>query len=401
MFSPSRSSSEEIRPRFFLSLPPEEGGCDKSLFTKENCNNRKDEAALASRYVSSVETDNRMLDAKRGMKSSESRSIPRHEQEDNVALISQSNRKRSVSNSSPQAADVVEEGILCQLSESETNNTGRLRLPPSVQPTRLLKHWDMHVPKLMREQDRQGGEHLENIGADRGQMLDMKQVGRYEDTQKEIGQRDVKWPNENRADEMGQSSKAKLDSVSTTNDMDKSFHTEGAKPWQKEENEYRVMSAAEINEAECSSENNSPAMISVSVVKQPTSGLLAHCESTSVLLGEFTADYQERTSGEHIDNMEVGMERESTEDKVDTEQHHCSDVQLTDTRCDTDCRDVNELLVKGTEDNKGDEFMMTAVDTEDKSTGAYMSGLICLDFFNLRIKHLQFHICIVNYCQHF
>lgn len=115
---------------------------------------------------------------------------------------------------------------------------------------------------------------------------------------------------------------------------------------------------------------------------------------TKLVLGDDTADNLKRTTEEIIDVMEVRLEVEtesrtkadidtSTEDKMETEQQHCPDVQLRERQCETDYREASELPVRDTKPGEGgrdrDESVMPPADSEDESapTGKCMMGLIC------------------------
>ncbi|KAF1380707.1 hypothetical protein PFLUV_G00166660 [Perca fluviatilis] len=85
--------------------------------------------------------------------------------------------------------------------------------------------------------------------------------------------------------------------------------------------------------------------------KENTENPLVQCEATKLFLGDTTADNLERTTEEGIEVMEVGLEvqRESSagldsssEDKIETEQHCCSDVQIRESQCQTDYRGVKD-----------------------------------------------------------
>eukprot|EP00064_Thunnus_orientalis_P018935 superscaffoldBa00004533_g19044 len=368
-------------------------GPDEVLFpTMEHSNTHKKEPALAYRPVSSchkisVETDSDTSGARREMKSTESWSVSRNEREETIASGSQSRWKQPISNPSEEATSGGEdEGILYQQSESGTIKTGRVHLPPSVHVTRQGTGCDTHALKPMRQLD--GEEGVEQMvdsetitGAGAGHMLDIQhemQGGVNEVAWNEIGHKDAVLPNEKEsANEMGtndnSSLKRNLYLVSTTNKMERSFDTEGAKQEQKEENDFEYgVNTPEIKDVERGSENkeitvgyhtDSPAKISISVEmrdhkmnpcqpdntqilghtvtetgeKHPTkAAILLHCEAKKEVTGDSTADNLKRATEESIDGMEIGLE-------VETEQQqHCSDVHLRDRQRETDYRGVKD-----------------------------------------------------------
>ncbi|XP_042258347.1 DNA polymerase nu isoform X3 [Thunnus maccoyii] len=414
--TPWKNSTEEIRPCFILNLSPGDEGPDEVLFpTMEHSNTHKKEPALAYRPVSSchkisVETDSDTSGAQREMKSTESWSVSRNEREETVASGSQSRWKQPISNPSEEATSGEDEDILYQQSESGTIKTGRVHLPPSVHVTRQGTGCDTHALKPMRQLD--GEEGVEQMvdsetitGAGAGHMLDIQhemQGGVNEVAWNEIGHKDAVLPNEKEsANEMGtndnSSLKRNLYLVSTTNKMEKSFDTEGAKQEQKEENDFEYgVNTPEIKDVERGSENkeitvgyhtDSPAKISISVEMrdhkmnpcQPDNtqilghtvtetgekhltkaAILLHCEAKKEVTGDSTADNLKRATEESIDGMEIGSE-------VETEQQHCSDVHLRDRQRETDYRGVSELFGKCVEAGES-ESVMTIVDSEDEST---------------------------------
>ncbi|XP_075948320.1 DNA polymerase nu [Anarhichas minor] len=178
--------------------------------------------------------------------------------------------------------------------------------------------------------------------------------------------------------------------------MDKSFYcsSEVAKSGQKEDIdfEYRLDTPEHppsIEDKEMS-HTGSPQKISVSVERGqdkvspaenpqemshtvteaaeelPAENPLMQCEPTELVPGDTTADNPERSTEERTDVKEGSADIDaSTEDKMDTEQHLCSDVQ-------TDDRAVTEVPGGDTEpDERGadrHESGMTPVDKEKEST---------------------------------
>lgn len=379
----------------------------------EHPNTHKEEACqpVSSCLQISVETDSNTSGAQKKMENTESWSISRNEREETVASCSQSKWKQPISNPSEETTSGGEdEGVLYQQSESRTIKTGRVHLPHSVYVTREGTCCDIHALKPMRWLDGKEGvgqmvdsESITRAGT--GHMLDIKHEmqGRVNEVAwKEMRHRDVILPNEKEsANEMGTIDNSRLERnvylVSTTDSVDKSFDTEGTAPGHKEK-KYRF-NTLEIIDVECGSENkevtvgyhtDSPAKISISVEmkhhkmspcqaentqilshavtetgeKCPTKAPLLHCESTKLALGDSTADNLKKTTEESIDGMEIRLEV-----KMETEQHHCSDVHLRDRLCETDYREVDELSGKYIEPGESgkDRDEMTAVDSEVES----------------------------------
>ncbi|KAM7366368.1 hypothetical protein PAMP_015814 [Pampus punctatissimus] len=373
-------STEEIRPSFILNLSPGDEGPDEVLFpTIEHSNTHKEEPALACEPVSSclgisVETDSDTSFAQKEMKSTESWNIPRNEQEKTVALGSQSKWKQPISNISEDATSGgKDEGILYQQSESGTIETGRVHLPLSVNVTRRgPMRW------LDGEEGVEQMVHSETItGECAGPILNIKhemQDGVNKVAWKEIENRDAILPDDKEsATETG------------TND------TEGAKPGQKEENDFEYR-GSKNKEVTVGYHTDRPVKISISVEmrnhkmscyqventeilghtvveieeKLDTKASLLHFESAKLVLGDstVTADNLKRTTEESIDGMETGLEV-----KEETEQHR---------QCETGYREVCELFGKYTEPGESgkntDESVMTAVNSEDEGTSTEDSG---------------------------
>lgn len=426
-YSPSSlscSSTEEIRPCFILSLSPEDEGPDKVLFpTMEHPNTHKKEPALACQPLSScpkisVETDSGAPGAQKEMKSTESWSRSRNEREETVASGSHSKWKQHISNPYEEAARGGEDELY-QQSESGTIKTRRVRLPPSVHVTGQGIGSDTRTVKPMRWLDGEEGMKQmvdsESIaGAGARHMWDIKrgmQGGVNEVAWKEKGNKDAILPNEKEsANGKGNNDNSSLERnlylVSTTNNTDKSFDTDCAKPGQKEENDFENgVNTPEIKDVERGSENkevtvgdhtDSPAKILLSVEikdhkmspcqaentqilghtvtktgeKHSTkTAPLLHCESNKLVLRDSTADNLKRAPEESIDEMEIGLEveTESAGDKMETEQDQCLDASLNDRQCGPDYREVSESFEPRESGKVGDESVLTAVDSKGQS----------------------------------
>lgn len=94
---------------------------------------------------------------------------------------------------------------------------------------------------------------------------------------------------------------------------------------------------------------------------------------------------------------------------MEAEQHHCSDVQLREKRCETDYGEVSELPGRDTEPGERgrdiDEPVMPPVDSVDESTstGECMMGLICKNtvsssgFFYVTIINLYMYLFLYTF----
>ncbi|XP_037613761.1 DNA polymerase nu isoform X3 [Sebastes umbrosus] len=377
--APWRNSSEEIRPPFTHNLSLDEEDLDEVLFpTTEHPIARKAAPALAcprvsSRFKISKETEKEHRDA-------DSWHIPRKKLDHTVASEGQAKRKLPLSNPTEDAiSGGGDGGILYHQSEEGA-------------------------------QQIVGSENMMQTGT--AQVSDRGHEMQNGVTCKESRHR----PNEKGSAKelegllLG-TIEANLNLVFPSN-MDKSFHcySEDAKSEQKEDFEYRF-NRPEIKEVEhapgiedklisvgclgehkvshCQAEN--PQDISQTVTETAeehrTENPPMQCEPNKLVLGDTTSDNLERTTEEGIDVMEVGLEvhREnsagidaSPEDKMESEQHHCSGVQIKESQCETDYREVNELPGGDAEPGKRGEdrheAVMPPVDNENGSTSAEDSG---------------------------
>uniref|UniRef100_A0A3B4TUH8 DNA-directed DNA polymerase n=2 Tax=Seriola dumerili TaxID=41447 RepID=A0A3B4TUH8_SERDU len=439
-----RNSTEEIRPSFILSLSPDEESPDEVYFpTVEHPNTHKDKPGLTCHPVSSclkisVETDKGTSVELKEKKDTKGWNILRNDLEDPGASDSRQKWKQPLSDPTEEAPKGEDEGILYQQSESETIRTGKIHLPPSGFATRQETSCDAHSPKWMRHLDEEeevelivDSENMTKAGA--GQVSDREyeiHSGANGVKYKDTGQRDETLPNKSgplsemegflllESNEIT-SLPRNLDLASTASNGDKSLHcySEGAKSGQKKDNkpQYRLKTP-EVKDVEhpSGSENkkisvgyhtSSPKNISVSLErgnhkvspcqaetppvlgqtvteraeKHHTEGALVQCESSKLILG--------RTTEERVDVIEVGFEVETesrtktgTEDEMETEQPHCSDVQQRNWQCETDYAEVKEVPRRDTEPGKGaidrDESVMPPVDSQNESTSTEDSGRV-------------------------
>ncbi|XP_042368648.1 DNA polymerase nu [Plectropomus leopardus] len=139
----------------------------------------------------------------------------------------------------------------------------------------------------------------------------------------------------------------------------------------------------------CQSENTQEMShtMSETAEKQHTENSLMWREPTKLVLGNTCADNLEKTTERRLDVTEVVLEvqREScegvdtsTEEKMETEQQLCSDVQTRERQCGTDYREVNELPGGDTETAERaedrHELVMPPVDGQNGSMFAEDSG---------------------------
>ncbi|XP_078132745.1 DNA polymerase nu [Sander vitreus] len=327
--TPWRSSTEEIRPPFIHNLSPDKKDHDTALFPPTNYpNTREAEPALTCHQVSSClkiseETDNDTSGAQKENRNAESWHIPRKKLDHAVGSDSQAKCKLLLSNPTEEVVSGEEDGgILYHQSEEGVQQI---------------------VDRGQKEH--KGFDYIVNtheIKVERSSSIEDKEmlVGCLLGTPKKIlassERGDHKWGH-----------------------------------WQAESPQVVSQTVTETAE------------------KDNTENPLVQCEATKLFLGDTTADNLERTTEEGIDVMEVGLEvqRESsagidssTEDKIETEQQHCSDVQIRESQCETDYREVNEL--PGGDNEPGErgkdrnEYVMPPVDSENGSTSTEKAGEI-------------------------
>ncbi|KAK5893419.1 hypothetical protein CgunFtcFv8_006292 [Champsocephalus gunnari] len=100
------------------------------------------------------------------------------------------------------------------------------------------------------------------------------------------------------------------------------------------------------------------------------------CEPNKLVLGGPTADNLQRNRERMEVNLEVQRERIATsnKDKMETEQHHCCDVQMTDRLCESDWRKGSEKpggeTVSGEQGGDRNETVKPPVDCDNESSSA-------------------------------
>ncbi|XP_018560666.1 DNA polymerase nu isoform X2 [Lates calcarifer] len=426
-----RNSTDKIRPSFILRLSPDDESPDEILFrTVEHPKAHKKEPGFACHPVSScrkisVETDNGTIGAVKEKKVTKSWNILRNELEDAVASDSQLKWKRPQSDPAEEAISGEDGGVLHQQSESETIKTGRIHLPPSGFVTSQETRCDAQSLKPMRHLDVEeelimDSENMTRAGTE--QMSDR-------DNAMHSGANGVKYEETGQMDATSETHLGRDLDLACTSNMDKqSFHcySEGSKSKQKEDNdpEYRLNTPGvkdveqppgiENKEIAVGYHSSSPENISVAlergnnkvnpcqaenlqVMGQTETAEEHHteealvqvqCEPTTLVLGENTANNLDRPTVER-DVIEGGSEMETeigrnagirtgTEDEMETEEPHCSDVQLRDEQCEIDYREAKELPRGDTEPKERgierDESVMPPVNSEDESTPTEDSG---------------------------
>ncbi|XP_034757074.1 DNA polymerase nu isoform X2 [Etheostoma cragini] len=394
--TPWRSSTEEIRPHFILNLSPDKKDHDMALFPPTNYpDTHKAQPALACHQVSSglkisEETDNDTSGAQKKNRNAESWHIPRKKLDQSVGLDSLAKWKQPLFNPTKEVISGEEDGgILYNQSEEgvqqivDSENRGAANEEISDQGHEMqdaatgqeTRHWDAPLPHEKGSASEMQG--FQFLGTNENPSLERN-----------------------------------LNLVYTSK-MDKSFHcySEVTKSWQKEHNDFDCI----VNTHEIKIEH-SPSIddkeISVGCLPCTPKKILTssergdhkwvHCQAESPqdvsqtvtetaekdktenppsFLGDTTADNLERTKEEGIEVMEVGLEVQkessavvdsSIEVEIETEQHHCSDVQIRESQCETDYRGVNELpggdIEPGEKGGDRNEYVMPPVDSENAST---------------------------------
>ncbi|XP_071315801.1 uncharacterized protein [Trachinotus anak] len=328
-------------------------------------------------------------------------------------------------------------GILFQQSGYESLKSGKIHLPPIGFVTRQETSCDAHSHKPMRLLDvvqevelTVDSENMTETGAE--QMSDREHEmhnGANGVQYKEIGQRDATLPNKTGSPREMEGfqllginvitcSPRNLDLASITKKVDKSFscYCEGAKSGQRENNDPRDrLKTPEAKDVEhppgtenkeisvgyhtnlktisvplekgnhkvspCHAET--PQVLGQTVMETAEkhhTGALVQCEPTKLILGDTTAYNLCRSTEARVDVMEVGFEvkrenstKAGTEDKMETEQPLCSDVQLRNRHCETDYREVTELPGTHTEPDRN-QLVMPPVDSQDETTSTEDSG---------------------------
>ncbi|KAK1890179.1 Pentatricopeptide repeat-containing protein [Dissostichus eleginoides] len=394
--SPCRSntretcSAEEIRPPFIQNLSlDEEEDPDEALFpTTEHSNTQRREATVhkvSSCSKISEETHNDKLVQQKGNKNAESWHVLRKKIDHTVSLDSLSEWRLPLSNPSEEVISGEQEGgLLYQLEEGAEE---------AVDSENMMQISDVRHEM----QDEVTCEKTRHIEA-------------YEKESANEKEGPLSVTNENATLEMN---------LNFTSNTDKRLHcySDDAKSWQKENNDFECsVRSPELKEVEHPADREdeeasvgfhcgSPKKISVSLElgernvshcqaekpqdmsqagteteeKHCTENPLMLCEPNKLVLGGTTADNLQRNR-ERIDVMEVNLEvqREriatSNKDKMETEQHHCSDVQMTERLCESDCRKGSEKpggdTVSGEQGGDRNETVKPPVDCDNESSSA-------------------------------
>ncbi|XP_032399977.1 DNA polymerase nu isoform X2 [Etheostoma spectabile] len=381
--TPWRSSTEEIRPHFTLNLSPDKKDHDIVLFSPTNYpDTHKAEPALACHKVSSFlkiseETENETSGAQKENRNAESLdSLAKwklHQFNPTKEVISGEEDGGILYHQSEEGVQQIVDSKNMWVGAAEISDQGHEMHDGATDQE--ARHWDAPLP------------HEKGSA---NEIQEFQFLGTNENTSLERN----------------------LNLVFTSK-KDKSFHcySEVAKSGQKEHNDFDYI----VNTHEIKVEH-SPSIedkeISVGGLPGTPKKILTssekgehkwgHCQAESpqdvsqtatetvekdmtenrpLFLGDNTADNRERTKEEGIEVMEVDLEVQkessavvdsSIEDKIETEQHHCSDVQIRQSQCETDYRGVNELpggdIEPGEKGGDRNEYVMPPVDSENAST---------------------------------
>ncbi|XP_049424895.1 HAUS augmin-like complex subunit 3 isoform X2 [Epinephelus fuscoguttatus] len=395
--TPWRNSAEEIRPPFIHNLSPYDEDPDEGLCpTTEHPNTHKAEPTLAchrlsSCHIVSEETDNDASGAQKENKDTESWHITREKLDHTVVSDSQTKWKLSLSTPSAEVISEEDGGILNHKSAEEVQQ---------------IFYSENIMQAGAAEMSDRGHKVQEDapIPDERGSANEMEGHTPSE-------------TNENTSVERN------LNSIFTTS-LDDSVlcYSKQAKLGQEEDNdlEYRVdrseikgvehLLGIEKIELSVGRHTGSPKKISISLEREEhkvshcqsenTQGMsqtvtetaekqhienpLMQCEPTKLVLGDTAADNPERTTEERGDVMEVimGLQRESIagidtsiEEKMETEQHHYSDVPTRESQNETNNREVNELPETGERGEDRNVSAVPPVDSQNESTSADFSHL--------------------------
>ncbi|XP_068443598.1 uncharacterized protein [Clinocottus analis] len=380
--TPQRNSTEEIKTSFIHNLSPDKVDPDEVLFPTDVQHNDHEEGHALACYTASSclktgeEIDNYRAGAQKENRYSDRWSISRKKLDTTVALDSQAKWKLPLFNPTEEV--------------TSGGDGGGLLSQPSVEEGQQM-------------------EDSENVmQAGTAQMS-----GRDHEMQDGVTCEETRRRDAHMRNEKGTAFEIEDPLLLETNDnicldinMDKSFYcnSEVAKSGQKEDNvfEYRLDAPEQppsIEEKEIFHTGRPKNAISLSIERGqhkvshyqadtlqamsrtvtetaeelPTENPLKQCEPNKLVLGDTAADNMERSTEERIDVREVDLEVQkgssagidSTEDKMETEQHHCSDVQIKESQCLTDYREVTEPEERGADRN---ESGMSPVVYENRST---------------------------------
>ncbi|KAI3375733.1 hypothetical protein L3Q82_004031 [Scortum barcoo] len=401
------SFTEEIRPSY--------KGRDEVLFpTAEPFNPHKEELSLACHPVSysikiSEETDNHTPAVQEKKKVTENWNIPRDEFKDTVTSNSQVKWKLSLSNPGEEiSCGGKDGGTRYQQLESETTKTVEMNLLPSGCVRRQETRCDEYSPKLMTNLVGEEGVELivdsENITeAGTGQMsnteYEMQDGVMWKEKRHTLINEKTNevWGIQFLRTNKNSSLERNLNFLSTTSLVGKiCCDAVGEKLGEKKENDFEfrvdtpevigVGAMGEHQVSPCRAENAQDTGQTGARQKHHTEKPLVQGE-TKLLLGDEITDNLERTTEERTEMMNVRLEMETesrtkagidtgTEDKMETEQQHFSDVQPRERECErSHCREVTVRDTEQAERGRNrDEPLMPPVDSENEITPTEDAG---------------------------
>ncbi|XP_033181618.1 uncharacterized protein LOC113125251 [Mastacembelus armatus] len=290
------------------------------------------------------------------------------------------------------SSGVEDRGNQCQESESESVKSRRIHLSPRCFVTGQKTGSDSYTPQLMTKPVVE--EELEV----NSNSVTITGIGQMSNTEQELEDDlvGVRWeemnailPHERRtASElegglllrMYEETSLKNSYMVSIRNMDKrsNCNTGGVKLEKKESNECKVKTC-ENKEQPPDSQNKAVSAgyhevlfetMTKTAKEDHIEGQLVQCVHTRMFLGDTAVDDLERTTDEEVD-VERTQEfpYADSEDEMEMEPPHCSDVQIRKSLCEAECRDLNELLRGQTRlgENEIDrvESVMTPVDSED------------------------------------
>lgn len=410
------SSAKEIGPPFILNIFPDDEDSDIMLPTTEQSNSHKEEPAAVCHPVSSClkiyEGRESRTSGDQTEKAGKDSWLIARKLQDTGAPGSRLKWKQPLSDPAEAASGGAgDRVVLYQQSESETINTGRAHLPPSVFITRQENCCDAHLPKLMRNVV---GEEDEVLIADTEHITELgsRQISNIcHEIQNAVNEAARK-ERENRDFLHAKGSSYEMERVvplrtiedttvkSHLNSLDirDNFVDSGTKRETRGENEENgleyIVSASEVKETEhpldtgnkaTTVEHENPQKISISL----GSGLqdVSHCNTqnkgqigTNTAENDHTQEQPEARSISLQDNsventektevMEAKMEV-TFKNKTMANANH----QMAQGQCETHDRKLTEFLGmeteerKGGEDREAEEVPAVDSDVENKSAG--------------------------------
>lgn len=375
------------------------------------------------------ETDGNTSGERKEKKVADIWNISRNELEDAEGSHRQANWKLPLSDPTEEAAHAGEgRGKLYQQVEFETSRIGGIHRLHSGSVTSHETCYDALSNKPVRNivVVKVDSENMTEASA--GQFLNT-----YHETQD--GLNEVMWDapllnKKGSANEIGgiqlletkkNTGLEQISNLLSTSDMDKIFDCDikGGKLEDKNENcfEYRLNTPEDEHPPGSESTEISVGFHTVSPKKISRDHEVSHCQAenpqdmkhhtesslmqpeTKLVLGDNTSDNLESTREDKVDVPEVGVEVEaeadtgtSIEDKIETEPHLRSDLQLRETQQEADDREASELHgregVSGESGTDRDESERPPWNTDEcTSTGKCMIDLI-LRMIDLNMKGL-------------